>query len=230
MDKQDLIMRNPLRVLGETHSGILPQSGFGAVFARAGVGKTAFLVQLSLNSLLQGNNVLHISLEEPIKKVTVWYDEVFRRIADEYKENRLDAMWDEILRRRLIMTFRVEGFSVPKLSERLADLTEPGIFSPTTVLVDGLPFDESIRNVLSAMKTLAEQNGFHVWYTVRTHRHESLDANGMPVQLRGLEDLFDVIVGLQPDAEKVHIRGLKGSGSHHLVLDPATMLISGEPR
>ena len=49
----------------------------------------------------------------------------------------------------------------------------------------------------------------------------------MPVQLHGLEDLFDVLVQLQPEADKVHIRGLKG-GSHQLVLDPATMLISEE--
>ena len=48
---------------------ILPQGGFGAVLARAGVGKTALLVQLALNTMLRDKNVLHISLNDPVNKV-----------------------------------------------------------------------------------------------------------------------------------------------------------------
>jgi ATP/maltotriose-dependent transcriptional regulator MalT len=42
------------------------------VLAPAGVGKTAFLVQLALNAMLQEKNVLHISLDEPVTKVSLW--------------------------------------------------------------------------------------------------------------------------------------------------------------
>jgi hypothetical protein len=77
MLKKDLILRNPLHVMAYGNDDILSAGQFGAVLARAGVGKTAFLVQLSLNALLRGKNVLHISLEDPVNKVSLWYKEVF---------------------------------------------------------------------------------------------------------------------------------------------------------
>ena len=61
MLRKDPILRNPLRAMGYENEDILSAGEFGAVLARAGVGKTAFLVQLSLNALLRGKNVLHIS-------------------------------------------------------------------------------------------------------------------------------------------------------------------------
>ena len=53
MLKQDLILRNPLRLLGQEDHYILPEGGIGAVLARAGVGKTALMVQLALDTLLR---------------------------------------------------------------------------------------------------------------------------------------------------------------------------------
>ncbi|MDY6954411.1 MAG: hypothetical protein SWE60_23145, partial [Thermodesulfobacteriota bacterium] len=81
MLEKDLILRNPLRLMGQETEDILPEGGFGAVLARAGVGKTAFLVQLALNSMLKSKNVVHISLDDPVKKVCLWYEEVVRNIA-----------------------------------------------------------------------------------------------------------------------------------------------------
>ncbi|MBW2600630.1 MAG: cytoplasmic protein, partial [Deltaproteobacteria bacterium] len=43
MLKKDLILRNPLRLIGYEGDDILSDGQFGAVLARAGVGKTAFL-------------------------------------------------------------------------------------------------------------------------------------------------------------------------------------------
>jgi hypothetical protein len=124
MLKKDLILRNPLRVMGYENDDILNAGEFGAVLARAGVGKTAFLVQLSLNALLRGKNVLHISLEDPVNKVSLWYQEVFNLIAEQYQVDQINQVWESLLPHRFIMTFRVEGFSVPKLEERLSDLMD----------------------------------------------------------------------------------------------------------
>jgi hypothetical protein len=60
----------------------------------------------------------------------------------------MDQLWDAILPHRFIMTFKVEGFSVPKLEERLTDLTEQGIFFPNMIILDGLPFTENVRSLL----------------------------------------------------------------------------------
>ena len=58
-----------------------PAGGFGAVLAHAGVGKTALLVQLALNSMLRSRNVLHVSLNDPVNKVNLWYSELFHHLA-----------------------------------------------------------------------------------------------------------------------------------------------------
>ena len=227
MLKNDLIMRNPLRLMGHESEDILTQGQFGALLARAGVGKTALLVQLSLNGLLQGHNVLHISLQDPVNKVSLWYREVFNRISQQYDINQIDPLWDSVLPHRFIMTFRVEGFTVPKLEERLTDLMEQDIFIPQMMLIDGLPFDENVQAPLAELKDLARKYGLHAWFTVRTHRHEDPGPDGIPVQLQQVQDLFEVAIQLVPEGKQVYVKTLKGTGADHpdLILDPATMLI-----
>jgi hypothetical protein len=231
MLKNDLILRNPLRFMQkDPQKSLLPVGGFGAVLARAGVGKTALLVQVSLNSLLEGWNVLHISLEDPVDKVNLWYTEVFNHIARQYNVKPANELWDTLLPHRFIMTFRVEGFSVPKLDERLTDLVEQNIFSPHVIIIDGLPFDQTVRPPLVELKELTQRRGCHTWFTVRTHRHEIPNSKGIPTQMAGLVDLFDVILYLKPQDKDIHIRALKGQENvgeqTGLMLDPATMLIT----
>ena len=229
MLKKDLILRNPLHVMGYENDDILSTGQFGAVLARAGVGKTAFLVQLSLNALLRGKNVLHISLEDPVNKVSLWYKEVFNLIADQYQVDQINQLWDSLLPHRFIMTFRVEGFSVPKLNERLADLMEQNIFTPQMIIVDGFPFDESVHQPLSEFKDLVEKHQMHAWFTIRTHRHEDPGPDGKPLQLEQVSDLFEIAIQLLPEGKEIHVKAVKGGESFakdlDLRLDPSTMLL-----
>ncbi len=230
MLKKDLILRNPLRLLGDEKKAILSPGGFGAILARAGVGKTSLMVQLALNSLLDSDNVLHISLNDPVKKVSLWYDEVFRHIAEKYSLTQLDQLWDVILPHRFIMTFKVEGFSVPKLEERLTDLIEQGIFFPNMIIIDGLPFTEKDYEPLKDLKQLALKLSLPIWFSVRTHRHEEVESNGIPVVFNRVANLFEVLIALQPEGETIHVRILKEGAAaeehRRLQLDPATMLIT----
>jgi hypothetical protein len=229
MLEKDLILRNPLRLLGHETEDILPEGGFGAVVARAGVGKTAFLVQLALNTMLKGKNVVHISLDDPVKKVCLWYEEVVRNIANEYNVKQMDQLWEAILQHRFIMTFKVDSFSVPKLEERLTDLTEQGIFFPQMILIDGLPFSEAAAKSLSDLMSLAKKDSIPVWFAVRTHRHEEPGDDGMPPQLSQFADLFEVVIQLQAVEKETHVTALKGaamtSSRPALLLDPSTMLV-----
>ena len=229
MLKKDLILRNPLRVMGYENDDILDTGQFGAVLARAGVGKTAFLVQLSLNALLRGKNVLHISLEDPVNKVSLWYKEVFNLIAEQYQVEKIGQLWDSVLPHRFIMTFRVEGFSVPKLEERLSDLMEQNIFSPQMIIIDGFPFGESAHQPLSELKELVEKYQMHAWFTMRTHRHEDPGPGGKPLQLEKVSDLFEVAIQLLPEGKEIHVKPMKGCESFaddlDLRLDPSTMLL-----
>jgi hypothetical protein len=229
MLKKKLIHRNPLRQLGFETEDILSAGEFGAVLAHAGVGKTALLVQLAINSMLRGRNVLHISLNDPVNKVNLWYNELFHHLAGSFEGTQISQLWESVLPHRFIMTFRVEGFTVPKLRERLNDLTEQGIFAPTMMIIDGLHFDESLRGDLNDLKALAAGNGMHIWFTVHTHRHESPGADGITGSFSAVAGLFDLVLELQPEHADIHIKRLRGKESSpagpELLLDPSTMLI-----
>lgn len=229
MLKQDLILRNPLRLLDPEKDDIIDAGQFGAVLARAGVGKTALAIQIALNSMLRNKNVLHISLNEPIAKVNLWYQEVIERLAQQYQVPNLDQLWDAIVPHRFIMTFQVEGFSAPKLQERLTDLTSQGIFNPDMLIIDGHPFDQESTGVLPELKALAENLNVPAWFTVTTHRHEAPAADGLPVQFSPVKELFQVAIALQPEEDTILIKALQGCSVSEaqppLVLDPATMLI-----
>ena len=229
MIKKEMIYRNPLVKLGYDNEDILSTGGFGAVLAYAGVGKTALLVQLALNMMLREHSVLHVSLNDAVSKVDLWYQEIFHDIAEKFGIAEVNEYWDKIQPFRFIMTFKVEGFSAPKLEERLTDLMEQNIFKPHTVIIDGFRFDEAGRGQLVQLKELAGKYSMGLWFTVHTHRHEPPQENGLPLSFLHIADLFEVIVQLATKGDEVYITSVKGqpknSAQNDLLLDPATMLI-----
>ena len=229
MLKKDLILRNPLSAMGLTLEDILPEGGFGAVLSRAGVGKTAFMVQLGIYALSKSINVLHISLDDPVQKISLWYKEVFQRLGEPYENDQVKKLWDLILPHRFIMTFKVGRFSAPVLEERLTDLREQDIFNPGMIIIDGLPFVGPIQQSLDDLKILAEKYSIRIWFTAQTHRSEAPGPGGLPVFMQQVGDRFDFVLQLRPEKGKVHVKALKGdsglSDSASLFLDPATMLV-----
>jgi hypothetical protein len=229
MLKKEIIYRNPLLNLGYEHEDILPNGGLGAVLAHAGVGKTALLVQVALNMMIREESVLHVSLQDAVNKVDVWYHELFHNIVGNFNELEIQEYWDKIQPYRFIMTFRVESFSVPTLEERLTDLLQQNIFKPHTVIIDGLKFDEAGRGQLALLKELAKKYAMRIWFTVHAHRHERPADNGLPISFLHVADLFNVIVQLEAKGDEVYIKALKGQSpdakQDSLLLDPATMLI-----
>jgi hypothetical protein len=229
MLKKDILLTSPFRLLERDIDTNVSEGGFGAVLSRAGVGKTAFLVQLALHNMIQGNNVLHISLSDSVDKVGLRYRELFQNLTKQHDVKQINELWDTTLPHRFIMTFRVDSFSVPRLEERLTDITEQDIFHPRLTIIDGLHLDESVRQSLVDLKALAVKHSFHVWLSVNTHRHEEQSPDDMPPSLSSVADLLDVALKLQPEGKEIHIRTLKSvfEASDHpaLYLDPSTMLI-----
>lgn len=228
MNEIDIVSKNPLRLLGFNTNSIIPAGEFAAVLARAGVGKTSFLVQLAINTMLRNENVLHISLNDPVDKICLWYNEVFRHITQKYQIEETGQLWETVLPHRFIMTFQVDRFNAPRLEERLNDLIQQNIFIPKMVLIDGLPFDHQAENTLNDLKQLAETHNLHVWFTVRTHRHEASIKYGFPESLSNLSELFDTVIQLHPVGKEIHVKALKGLDNQEesvLRMDPSTMLI-----
>jgi len=204
--------------------------GFGAVIARAGVGKTALLVQIALYSLLQRRNVLHVSVNESIQKVCLWYDEVSNKM-NRFISNQDSPQehWDPILTHRMIMTFGENRFSPSLFKERLSDLTEQGIFYPQLIIIDGLRINKDSRSLFENLKIIASEHDAFMWFSIRLHRHEIAQSDGLPPSFISIQDLFDATFRVIPKADSIDVelstRMPLDKTIPVLFIDPETMLI-----
>jgi len=141
----------------------------------------------------------------------------------------MDQLSETMLSHRFIMAIDVEDFSIIKLEQRLKDLMEQDVFNPKVILVDGLPFSESIRKPLYDFKTLIKEKAMQAWFTVRIHRHEQPEPNVIPDSFSHIEDLFESAIYLHPQGKEIRLKVLKGKGStpgdSALCLDPSSMMI-----
>ncbi len=228
MLKKSMIIRDPLKLLGLEADETLKNGGCGAIFARAGVGKTALLVQLAINSLLQENPVLHISLKDPVDKVDLWYREVFQNMLKMHDIQSSHQLWDEMLPFRFIMTFESSAFSLKRLARKVEELRSQEIFSPRTIVIDGFSINDAGKEDLAEFKTFARSNGLTSWFTIRGHRGEAQTPDAFAEDFaRQYDDFFDAILQLSPDKDQIQVKPLKKETPNQalLFLDPSTLLI-----
>jgi hypothetical protein len=230
MLKKQLILTDPLSSLGYETDETEKKGNFGAVTSRAGVGKTAFLVQIAISRLLKDKNVLHISIQDPVDKISLWYKEMFLNLTQEHDVKQSRQLWESLLTKRFIMTFETESFDFSKLMTRIDELRNQDIFVPQLIILDGLSLDISMQSGLNRLKEYAVQNNFTIWFSVRTHRHQSDDPVTMLQQLGGQSNfLFDMIIQLLPHKDKIQVKRLPLTGEHNdrppLLIDPSTMMI-----
>ena len=228
MGKEDLIASNPLRVLGLDRKAEEGKQSLGLVMARAGLGKTAILVQIALDSMIRGNRVLHVSTGESIEKTRDRYDDILALTLKDYSVEDLA----EIGQKRMIMTFRENVFSRAVLEERLQDLIHQDIFKPNCLIIDGYDFDGNGRQAMEELKQLMADLGISViWFSAVSHRDDDrVSADGVPAPCHSIDDLFDVVLLINPDDEMMKLDILKCAYCEvepgtTLMLDPSSMLI-----
>jgi hypothetical protein len=231
MLRKELSLKNPLQSLISEDTPLLPPAGgFGAITARAGVGKTALLVQLALNHMLSKANVLHVGLNEPVDKVRLWYRSQYKSLTTSIATPQANLLWDEIQPHRLIMSFKAKGFNIAKLKDGLTDLIDQDIFKPTIIIIDGYYFGDSSQKELTELKSYATSLNAAIWFTVPFHRHEDLSTNGVPPAIETSADLFEVIIQLQPESDHISVKLLRGGNqtlmADTLQLDSTTMLLT----
>ena len=231
MLKEELIMKNPLRILKPGPGDGVPDHRLGLIMARAGVGKTAILVQIAMDCLLRGYKVLHVSIGEGLEKTKIWYDDVFKYLTAGQKHEEIAAIGEEIVRNRMIMTFKESSFSRPKLEERVNDLIYQNIFRPDCIVVDGFDFTKADREALQDVKELMIAMDQHAWFSAVCHREDiRVSETGVPAPCHDVDDLFDTVIVLQPGKTGMKLNIVKdcpgcGEVGRVLNLDPATMMV-----
>jgi hypothetical protein len=233
MEPGELNDRSPLRVLEQSIRGGLGRGKIGVVVARHGVGKTAFLVGVALDDLLRGRKVLHVSLEQSVERVLVYYDEIF---ADMVREMTLQDPWKMRLgleRNRRIHSYLGGSFSTEKLRQALAFKKEHSGFAPATILIEGFDFERADAGDLVALRQIASDSDTEVWMSAVTHRESGTDERGVPEPVARLAASLDVILRMAHDGKVVRIGLLKDHDNPdvpelNLALDPTTMLLIRE--
>ncbi|MFT5697503.1 MAG: hypothetical protein ACI8ZB_000351 [Desulforhopalus sp.] len=223
----DLVVNNPLRALGLDEKAEGKES-MGLVVARAGLGKTAILVQFALDCMLLGNKVLHVSIGEGVDKTRTWYDDILALITDGEKIESIP----EIMQNRMIMTFKENSFSKAMFVERLDDLVKQGIYQPECLIIDGYDFDANTKESLEEFRNVMTEQGLKmIWFSAVSHRDdERVSEAGVPAPCHEVDSLFDTILLINPEGDAMTLDILKcDAGSIDpgttLLLDPSTMLL-----
>ena len=233
MGKEDLVSNNPLRALGLEKEDV-GGSRVGLVMARAGLGKTAILVQIAMDSMLRDKKVLHVAIDEDLDKTSTWYTDILDLMDQEKKVEDFQDVVNDIMQNRMIMTFKENSFDTAKLGERMQDLAQQGIFKADCLVVDGYDFAAAdSTTVLTGLKSFMEKNELKmVWFSAVSHRDDTrVSANGVPAPCHEVDELFDTVLFISPEEKGMMLKTLKCSeacstdAGKALILDPATMLI-----
>jgi len=225
----ELIVNNPLRALGlEEKSGGAAQAMMGLVMARAGLGKTAILVQFALDCMLLGKKVLHVSIGEGVDKTRTWYDDILSLLTDGEKIESIP----EIMKNRMIMTFKESSFSEAILVERMDDLIQQNVYKPECLIIDGYDFEKNDKKSLDELQGFMNERGVKmIWFSAVSHREDArVSLDGVPAPCHEVDSLFDTVLLIKPVGDAMKLNILKCDScsvdpGSILMLDPSTMLI-----
>ncbi len=226
------LRRSPRTLLErDGHPG--PGAGrLALVMARAGVGKTAFLVGIGVDALLSGQKVLHVSLDRTVEKVRGWYDDMLMEmLRQEKKLEHWAAIQLRMERHRHIQTFMGASFTPEKVRQTVELLGETMEFRPDVIIVDRMDLASVEPTDVAALRAAAEAGQAELWMACRTHRDGPEPRPGhLPAPADGFENLVDLAFSLDPHDAKVRLRVLKDDQrmldqNLNVVLDTSTLLL-----
>ncbi len=232
MLREELIKRSPIRILEKTIHGGLGAGNLGVFTARKGVGKTACLVHLSVDKLLRGQKVLHVSFAEEPTHIKGWYKQVYDEIADTYNLDDSASNFEYIIKNRLIMHFRHQELDLKNVKTNILEFVTQTGFHPEIIIIDGFSFFNASIEDFKFWKTFAGELKTAIWFSATLHREAlQLDNDGIPAPVNKFKDLFSVIIMLEPMHKMIHLNLLKDHENTdieklRLKLNPKTLLIS----
>ncbi|MGL1931095.1 MAG: hypothetical protein OCC45_04980 [Desulfotalea sp.] len=226
MGNNDTSVKKPLKAIGldtKREDGV---KSMGLVVSRAGLGKTAILVQFALDCMMNNNNVLHVSIGDGVEKASTWYNDIAKLL-------QVDAAdMTELMNKRMIMTFKESNFTKAILAERVEDLVQQEIFNPSCLVIDGYDFVENGEDALEELRVFAKDLGIKMlWFSAVSHRGDDrVSTNGVPAPCHEVDDLFETVLFIQPEGDEIQLKILKCEAcavdpGTILTLDPSTMLI-----
>lgn len=180
--------RTPFETLNEALEGGLAHKEMAMVVAPPGVGKSLFLANQAARSVLDGHNVLYVSLEMAEDRVAQRLDSIFTRIQQRELNKRVDDIeerlgiiskqWEQ--RGKLIVKeFPTKRLTVTGLRAFLNQLKNYQDFSPDVIIVDYLELMktendmaeyQSQERLAQELRGIASEYETLVWTATQTNR------------------------------------------------------------
>lgn len=232
MIKEELISRSPLRILESSIHGGLGKGNIGALASRKGVGKTACLVHIATDKLLQGKPVIHVTYASRVDHIISWYEDIFRQLAGGTDPEAAQELHDEVVKRRVIMNFNQAGTKTEQVLRSLEAMIQAGRFPAETIVVDGFSFSDESAEDVGRFKEFAARMALEVWFSASLKGDEPLfDERGLPRELGCCVHKIDVLITLHNEKDRVRLslvkdHGHPAPGQLRLSLDPKTLLIA----
>lgn len=221
---KELVSVSPLKILEKTTQKELGEGNLGVLIARAGVGKTACLIQVGLAHLAQQKKLVHVSLKEGPEKIISYYNVLYSDLANSVHLAKDSAFQTRMDRDKMILAYLNKSFDPERLRVSLQNLAMELDFHPDTILIDDLDFEITERSVIEEVKKIAVEIQAEIWFSALSHRHIS-EANerGIPYPCHRLDDLFAIILQVQPGQTGLRLNLLKDH-DHPVLKDIAIQL------
>lgn len=232
MVKEELIKRSPLRILEKSIHGGLGKGNIGIIASQKGVGKTACLVHIATDKLLQDKPVIHVSYASRVDYIINWYEDIFKEIAKRRSLESAVEVHDEVIKNRVIMNFKQDAARTDQVLRSIEAMIDCGNFAAHAVIVDGYDFGQSFPEDLRKFREFAKRVGLEVWFSASLRGEEPLfDERGVPRELKDYLDEIAVLITLKSTDDHVQLRLIKDKDREvpaelKLRLDPKTLLIS----
>ena len=216
--KDSHVLRSPLGVprIDRMMRGGLEPGKLAVIVAPPGVGKTLSLINVGANAILQGMNVVHITLEIDHSETSIRYDahilgmpinELLRNYKDHKK--RIESSAVKIKGRLMIREWGPSEVSAIDIRSYLKYLENVHKFKPDVVLVDYADLLKSMRlrdselveiaDTYRALRQVAKDLQCRVWTA------SQINKQGMDNEVLSLKDMYgsgekaavpDIILGL----------------------------------
>ena len=231
MVKEELIKRSPLRILENSIHGGLGKGSIGVLASRKGVGKTACLVHIAADRLIQNRPVIHVSYAARVDYIINWYEDIFKEMAKKRDLELAVEVHDDLIRNRVIMNFKQDAARTEQVLRSLEAMIVHGRFAADLLIVDGYDFGRAEPDDLRLFREFAGRLGLEIWFSASLRGDDPLfDERGVPRLLYPFLEELAVLITLQSEGEHVRLKLVKDRGfpvsDLHLELDPRTLLIA----
>ncbi|MCQ2587495.1 MAG: hypothetical protein MJ174_05205 [Treponema sp.] len=217
MDKKNLFSYSPVRYFENISGSNLKAGEMGLITAKKGLGKTSILVQFGLDNLLDDKYLVHVSFDQESSNVISWYSSILAEISKK-RNVKLEEISEDIMKKRTILNFNQETFTLPKVVNTIKALKDSGI-NIYSIILDGLNLDNTKTEDIQCMKDFIAKENMTAWFSYtceETELKNTLDKSKI--------ELFTTVAHLVPDGKQIYMQLLK-NGDGKVPLDTKTLLM-----